>query len=81
MNIEYSWIVENALSLQQSLQNKLYIVERSTYFRILAGISFRNAKAANGCQIQVFPDPHQHRRRFEGTINPLGEVPQLVEKH
>ena len=81
MKTESLWITENAISLQKSLQNDCTSWKNQNILDSWLGYRFEMQKAVNGCQIQVIPDPPQHRRRFEGTINPLGEVLQLVEKH
>ena len=71
---EYLWITENAPLLQQSLQDDCTSWKDQSILDSWLGYRFETKKTNEGCHIEIIPDPPQHQRYFQGTINHVGTI-------
>jgi hypothetical protein len=71
---ELKWIEKQAPLLIQSLENTCTSWKNQNILDSWLGYRFETKKQPLGCQIQIIPDPPQHRRRFHGVVYHTGEV-------
>ena len=72
--MEFQWISEQAQTLSNSLENTCVSWKNQNILDSWLGYRFETQKRDSGCQIEVIPDPPQHRRHFEGFISSDGSV-------
>jgi len=72
--LEFQWISDQAKTLYNSLESTCVSWKNQSILDSWLGYRFETQKIDSGCQIEVIPDPPQHRRQFEGFIYPDGRV-------